>query len=225
MAISIPLLAACLLVAFGIYSLIIYPAFISPLAKIPNAHWTAPFSSLWIHNCRRLEQETFVTHEAHQRLGPVIRLAPDVISVNNVDGGIRTIYSGGFEKGDWYTNVFNNYAIEPMFSMPEHTRHSQRKRMLSNVYAKTTLQSSEGMHGITESILKEHFIPHLQGLAKTGKPAEFYDIFSAVTMDFVSAYVFGLKNSSGFLQQPEMGRKFFRDYKARSVPVLATGRS
>lgn len=213
MVISIPLLAAGLLVTLGIYKLIIQPAFISPLSKIPNAHWTAPFSSLYIHNCRRLEKETFVTHEAHQKLGPVVRLAPEVISVNSVDGGIRTIYAGGYEKGDWYKNVFNNYGVQPMFSMPEHGRHSQRRKMLSNVYAKSTLQSGLGMHAITNIILNQRFIPRLRELAKMGQPAEFYDVFSAVTMDFVSAYVFGLKNSSGFLMQPEMQRKFFRDYK------------
>ena len=217
MTVSIPLLAAGLLVALGIYKYLIYPVFISPLSKIPNAHWTAPFSVLWIHNCRRREIETFVTHEAHQRLGPVIRLAPDVISVNNVDGGIRTIYAGGYEKGEWYKNVFNNYGIEPMFSMPEHGRHSQRRKMLSNIYAKSTLQNSEGMYATTKIILNERFIPRLQQLAETGQPTDFYDIFSAATMDFVSAYVFGLKNSTGFLLQPKLQRKFFRDYKARQA--------
>ena len=217
MALSIPLLAAGLILVLSVYKFILYPALLSPLAKIPNAHWTVPFSPLWIHNCRRRERETFVTHEAHQRLGPVVRLAPDVISVNSVDGGIRTVYAGGYEKGDWYKNVFNNYGLQPMFSMPEHGRHSQRRKMLSNIYAKSTLQSSPGMHAITETILKERFIPRLQELVQTGQPAEFYDILSAVTMDFVSAYVFGLKNSSNFLQRPEMNRKFFRDYKARQA--------
>lgn len=217
MAFSIPLLAAGLLVALGVYRFIVYPAFLSPLSKIPNAHWSAPFSPLWIHNGRRLEKETFVTHEAHQRLGPVVRLAPDVISVNNVDGGIRTIYAGGYEKGDWYKNVFNNYGLQPMFSMPEHARHSQRRKMLSNIYAKSTLQNSEGMHAVTSIILNDRLVPRLQQAAKTGQPIEFYDFFSAAAMDFVSAYIFGLKNSSGFLVQPEMGRKFFRDYKARQA--------
>lgn len=217
MAISIPILAAGLLVALAIYKFLIYPALFGPLAKIPNAHWSAPFSPLWIHNCRRLEKETFVTHEAHQRLGQVVRLAPEVISVNSVDGGIRTVYAGGYEKGDWYKNVFNNYGLQPMFAMPQHARHSQRRKMLSNIYAKSTLQNSEGMHAITDIILNERFVPHLQELAKTGRQEEFYTIFQAVTMDFVSAYVFGLKNSSEYLLQPDLAGKFFRDYKARQA--------
>nr|POE47115.1 cytochrome p450 3a12 [Quercus suber] len=46
---------------------------------------------------------------------------------------------------------------------------------------------------------------------------EFYDLFSAATMDIVSAYVFGAKNSSNLLQDPMLGQKFFRDYKARQL--------
>ena len=72
----------------------------------------------------------------------MVRLGPNEISVNCVDGGIRTIYGGGYEKGDWYA-VFNNYGVNNIFSSLQHGPHSARKRMLSNVYAKSTIQSSE----------------------------------------------------------------------------------
>lgn len=32
----------------------------------------------------------------------MVRLAPNELSVNLVDGGIRTIYSGSFPKPYWY---------------------------------------------------------------------------------------------------------------------------
>ena len=40
----------------------------------------------------------------------VVRIAPNDISVNSVDGGIRSVYAGGYEKGNWYKNIFNNYG-------------------------------------------------------------------------------------------------------------------
>lgn len=211
----IPTLALLLVFVFGIYRYVIHPALLSPLAKIPNAHWSAPISRLWILNKRRVEQDTPTVHLAHQRLGPIIRIAPNEVSVNSVEGGIRTVYAGGYEKGDWYLNVFNNYGIMPMFAMPEHGSHSKRKRMLSNIYAKSTLQSKPAMHAITNILLEDRFLPALRELSKENKPVEFYTVFCAMTMDFVSAYVFGLKNSSNYVQHPRMGAKFFRDYKAR----------
>ena len=213
----IPALALAFLFALAVYQFIIHPFFISPLSKIPNAHWSAPISRLWILNKRRQQQETPAVHAAHERLGPIVRMAPNEISVNSVEGGIRTIYSGGYEKGDWYQNVFSNYGVKPMFAMPEHAPHSKRKRMLSNIYAKSTLQASAPMTAITEILLNDRLVPRLRSLAKEGKSVEFYDIFSAATMDFVAAYVFGLKNGANYLQHQSLGQKFFRDYKARQA--------
>lgn len=110
----ISIAAFVLLLTLVIYQYVIFPALLSPLSRIPNAHWSAPFSRLWILFHRSREEETPTVHTAHQRHGPIIRIAPNEISVNSVDGGIRSIYAGGFEKGDWYRNVFNNYGIMPM---------------------------------------------------------------------------------------------------------------
>lgn len=49
-------------------------------------------------------------YKAHQKYGPIVRLEPSEISVNCVDGGIRTVYAGGFEKRDWYPRVFGAYG-------------------------------------------------------------------------------------------------------------------
>lgn len=212
---SVSLVAAVVAAIVCVYKVFIYPYFISPLSKIPAAHWSAHFSRLWILNKRRVEQDTPAVHKAHERLGPILRLAPNEISVNCVEGGIRSIYSGGWEKGNWYLNVFNNYGVMPMFAMPDNGQHSRRKRMLSNIYAKSTLQASLGMTSITDVVLNDRFLPRLKQLSGQQQPTEFYDIFCAITMDFVSAYVFGLTNSSNFIQNPSMGQKFFRDYKAR----------
>ena len=211
----IPLIACILLLSLALYQFIIYPTFLSPLSKIPNAHWSSPVSRLWILIHRGQHKETPLIHSAHEKLGPIIRLAPNEVSVNSVDGGIRTIYSGGWEKGDWYLNVFNNYGVMPMFSMPTHALHSRRKRMLSNIYAKGTLQASAAMTANTLTLLHDRIVPRLRAMAADTKPAEFYDLFSAAAMDFVAAYLFGLKNGTNFIQDPTMGKKFFRDYKAR----------
>lgn len=213
----IPLIASLLLVGLGIYQFVVYPTFLSPLSKIPNAHWSAPISRIWILIHRGRHKETTTVHAVHEKLGPIIRLAPNEVSVNSVDGGIRTIYSGGWEKGDWYLNVFNNYGIMPMFSMPSHALHSKRKRMLSNIYAKSTLQSSAAMTTSTLHLLNDRIVPRLRDVASSKKPVEFYDLFSAAALDFVTAYIFGINNSSNYIQDPTMGNKFFRDYKARQT--------
>lgn len=108
MAIPVTTLAAAVVVALLVYRGFIHPAFVSPLAKIPNAHWSAPFSPAWMLWRRFRMQNNRTIQAAHERLGPIVRLGPSEISVNCVDGGIKSVYTGGFEKHDWYPRVFGS---------------------------------------------------------------------------------------------------------------------
>jgi hypothetical protein len=108
---NISVLALGFVFIFGLYKFIIYPAVISPLSKIPNAHWSSPYSPLWILWVRFRLTENRVVHSAHLTHGPVVRLGPNEISIGTIDGGVKTVFGGGFEKGDWYS-VFDNYGYE-----------------------------------------------------------------------------------------------------------------
>lgn len=105
-----PATAAVLCILF-LYRCLVYPYWLSPLAKIPSAHWTSPFIPWWILWKRYRQQELPAASEAHQRLGPVVRLGPKDLSVSCYDGGIRTIYGGGFDKPAYF-DVFNYYGLE-----------------------------------------------------------------------------------------------------------------
>jgi hypothetical protein len=98
----------CLCV-LAIYRYIIYPAYLSPLSSIPRAHWSTPYSSLWILLARKNGYENRALLEAHQSKGSVVRVGPNALSVDGVDA-IRTVYGGGFEKDSWY-HVFDNYGF------------------------------------------------------------------------------------------------------------------
>jgi unspecific monooxygenase len=107
---SLTTIIAVVLVIFLLYQCVIHPAFLSPLSKIPNAHWTASISPLWILWKRFQSQNNRTVHAAHERLGPIVRLAPSEISINCVEGGIKSVYTGGFEKHEWYPRVFGSFG-------------------------------------------------------------------------------------------------------------------
>ncbi|KAH0075623.1 cytochrome P450, partial [Aureobasidium melanogenum] len=151
---------------------------------------------------------------AHERLGPLVRLGPNEISVNCVNGGIRTVYTGGFEKGGWYSNAFSAYGgVHNMFSMEKRDVHSARKRMISNVYAKSSLQASPALREICDTILCHRMLRRIA--AAPDGVLEAYELFSAVTLDVVTAYIFGLEQGSNFTEDPEVGAKWLHDYKSR----------
>jgi hypothetical protein len=108
-SIGLPWFAAAALGLACLYKFLIFPIVLSPLSKIPAAHPVARVSSLWILWVRYRCLEVSTIHALHERLGPVVLLGPNELSVNSLKGGILTVYSGGFEKGDWY-DLFANYG-------------------------------------------------------------------------------------------------------------------
>jgi len=114
---SFSLIAVPLVLLYLIYKYFVYPAFLSPLSKIPNAHFSSSFSPLWILLKRYEDEENRAIHAAHVKHGDVVRLGPNEVSVSCVDEGVRTIYSGGFEKWSWYPNQFDNFGCDSTWSV------------------------------------------------------------------------------------------------------------
>jgi hypothetical protein len=96
--------------AVTIYKFIVSPAFLSPLAKIPNAHWSCSFSSIWILWMRWTQRENQEVYRHHMAKGVVVRLGPQLLSVNCFEDGLKTIYGGGFPKPSWYFHAFAVYG-------------------------------------------------------------------------------------------------------------------
>ncbi|KAH8811985.1 cytochrome P450 [Xylogone sp. PMI_703] len=213
---SITVLASIAAALLLCYRYLIFPAFVSPLAKIPNAHWSSPISPFWILFTRYHWRENREVHAAHLKHGPVVRLGPTEISVNDV-GGLRTIYAGGFEKGQWYS-IFDNYGVPCMFSTWHSNTHSLRKRFISHVYSKSSIQGSPAVHRHSQVILYDRLFPIISAAA-TASPApttvDVLDLWNGTTMDFVTAYLFGLKNSSNFLQDEPYRKHWLELYQGR----------
>ena len=85
------------------YTYLLYPAYISPLSKIPSAHPLSVITPFWIIWVRFHNREIKIVDAAHKKFGSVVRLGPNEVSVNCIDGGIRTVHGGGFEKPKWYS--------------------------------------------------------------------------------------------------------------------------
>ncbi|GAB1315978.1 Sterigmatocystin biosynthesis P450 monooxygenase-like protein [Madurella fahalii] len=199
------------------YRYIIHPALFSPLGQIPNAHWSAPFSRLWILGVRFAHRENRTLHAAHCRLGPVIRVGPCELSINDIDN-VRIVYQGGFEKPTWYS-VFDNYGVPCMFSSRPAAEHSARKRLISHVYSKSYIQSSQAASAQARAILYDRFLPILdESLAETQIPhgIDMYSVFMGATMDFIASYIFGLGKGTDFLSNKAYREHFLELYKARN---------
>ena len=206
------IIGVVLLLLVSLYKFVITPAFLSPLSKIPNAHFSAPITSLWIQSKRRTCAATRTIYSLHQKKGPIVRLGPNELSVCT-PGALKTIYIGGFAKDTWYLDAFVNYGEPNMVSMLEHKPHSVQKRMVSNLYSKSFLQGSEDLQKVSNHLILERFLPIMQSVAENGVEMDVLDFFQGVGMDFTSAYLFGLANGTNFMHDVEYRRHWLQQYK------------
>ncbi|KHN96133.1 Cytochrome P450 [Metarhizium album ARSEF 1941] len=211
--ILVPVAAAAFLVL--LYKLVLQPALLSPLAKIPTAHWSCSLSNCWILRVRKRAEENETLFRLHLRHGPIVRVAPNTLSVDGVDA-LRAIYQGGFEKSDWY-KVFDNYGVPHMFSTLGYKEHSRRKRIMSNVYSKSYIHASAPARAQNRAVLLGRLLPLLRQEAAEAdaRGTEVQSVFMATTMDLISSYIFGMRRSTNFIQDKTYRDHWLRLYLSR----------
>ncbi|KAL8801945.1 MAG: hypothetical protein Q9182_004126 [Xanthomendoza sp. 2 TL-2023] len=188
-------LIAISLVIVLFYRFLVYPLCFDPLAKVPNAHWSSPFSPLWILATRYSRRELHDVRQAHERLGPIVRLGPKDISISCFEDGIRSVYHKGFDKPAWY-DFFNYFGI-------------------ATVYAKSALFKSSQLLAVSKAILLDVLVPRLNHDAGTSQPTELLELSYSMCLDLVNAYLFGLTNGSKFLKEEEHIKAFLEHYENR----------
>ncbi|KAL9612454.1 MAG: hypothetical protein Q9167_002963 [Letrouitia subvulpina] len=94
--------------------------------------------------------------------------------------------------------------------------HSVRKRMISNIYSKSYIQSSQEVAEITRIMLLDRLLPLLDRSTSAKTPVEIHEVNFAVAMDFISSYLFGLSNNSNFIGDVPMRRNFLNWYFKRT---------
>lgn len=211
---------AGLLVAL-FYKFILYPGFFSPFAKVPRAHFSVAFTSAWIGGKRPNGAVAVqMLLEAHKKLGPIVRLSPDEISVASLEG-LRKVYTGGFEKAQEYEDEFMNYGIPNLVSTLKNGPHSVRKRMISHVYSKSYIQNSTDLRTLSEILLFERLFPTLQSAAADCTAVDAYGLNQAMAVDFTTAFLFGIDNSTKFIDDIDARQKFMRNWRAKKDRVDA----
>ncbi|KAI0120452.1 cytochrome P450 [Hypoxylon sp. NC0597] len=190
------------LIALLIYKHVLYPAIFSPLSKIPKAHWSCSISPAWILWARFQSRENRTLHAAHQQHGPIVRVGPNELSINSIEG-VKTIYQGGFEKHQWYS-LFDNYGVPCMFSSLQSKHHSLRKRWVSHVYSKSYINASPALSAQASTLLNKRLLPVLRASTHASQAphgVDVHSLFCGAAMDFISAYCFGLPLCADFIQR------------------------
>ena len=141
--VSIPplwLLAVCLTVASFAY--VLYLRYLHPLASIPGPFW-ASLSRLWMAKHAWDGDMNVTMIELHKKYGPLVRTAPDEVSISDTDA-IKKIYGAGtkFRKSDWYS-VWQGHRTFDLFAERNERLHGEQRRLVSRAYSMDALKDLE----------------------------------------------------------------------------------
>jgi unspecific monooxygenase len=87
--------------------------------------------------------------------------------------------------------------------------------MLSNIYSKSTLQTSPHLRLVSNAVIFDRLLPIIQDAVDSNKPLDVHDLDMGLTMDFVSCYLFGLNNGTNYLQDHDFRKKWLHMYLCR----------
>lgn len=183
-------LAVALVLTYLFFYYVVYPATISPLSKIPSGHPIASFLPIWIWWKRRKGHESRSIFAAHQRHGPIVRLAPNEVSVASLDG-LRKIYMGGFERTEWFLQFRNFDGTPNLLTMLNAKDHATRRRIVSHGYSKSYLLGSSDFQKLSQILLFDRLLPVLDDAARATKGIDMYSLGCAAGAEFLTAYGLG----------------------------------
>ena len=186
MLITYTLLAGSLF--FGIWYFLLEPLLISPKARIPGPKLFALTKWRVAYEDWRGEH-TRTIHKLHQNYGPVVRIGPNEVHFNSLEA-LQKIYGAGsgFERVAFY-NVFDVYGKRNLFTLHSVNSHSQRKKLLANLYSKSTIMKAPTA-GLVEKEVSE-YMKLLEG--SEGRSVDLFETLHYFSIDSIANFVYGSK--------------------------------
>ncbi|ROW06846.1 hypothetical protein VMCG_04219 [Cytospora schulzeri] len=189
---SIQTLSAILVVSYILYVLL--APLLSPLRRVPGPFY-ARFTNLFYLNRIRHGGFQYENVALHRKFGPLVRLGPKLISVDD-PSALKTIYGVGskFPKGDWYSAWKvpgpSNFTL---FADRDMARHADTRKRFQYLYSMTSLVSYETFVDECADI----FATRLQEIADAGIPVDMAHWFQCYAFDVIACITYG--NRFGFL--------------------------
>ncbi|KAI1844883.1 hypothetical protein JX265_009471 [Neoarthrinium moseri] len=171
---------------------VLYPYLVSykDLKGIP-AVFPAQFTDLWLFAVCRRGNRYEVVNEAHKRLGKVVRLAPNHVSVADVDA-IPVIYGhgNGFLKSDFYDPFVS--IRRGLFNTRNRAEHSRKRKIVSHTFAPKSVVEFEPY--VRQNL--ELFVKQWDSLSSTPLPDGYAHLdclswFNYLAFDTIADLAFG----------------------------------
>ncbi|PQE04573.1 cytochrome p450 protein [Rutstroemia sp. NJR-2017a BVV2] len=187
---SLPLpvvFAGVALIAYTVYGAI-WRLYFSPLAKFPGPK-VAALTMLYeiYYEIVKGGQYTFKIGELHKKYGPIVRINPYELHINDPDY-YDEIYAAGGKRRDKYAysaHQFGNSAS--MVGTVGHDLHRIRRGAMNRYFSKASVQRLEPLIQSTVNVLVRRLLEY----RGSGTPVDIMAAYTCFTNDVVAEYAFG----------------------------------
>ena len=197
----------------------IYQLYFSPLAKFPGPRIAA--LTTWYnayHDLVRGGQYVWVVEDMHRKYGPIVRIRPDVLHVNDPNF-IDTLYSQSpKQRRERYRTILQTLQADgSMLATKDHDLHRRRRAALNPYFSQQSVRKLEPIINDTLASLWRR----MDGWARAGAPVEMNIAFRAATKDIIQRYALG-DGSEKCLEMEDCNESFFAPMKPHPVVHLGT---
>lgn len=207
-----PVSTTCLVLTaiLSVYGVILalYRLYFSPLAKFPGpklaalTHWYEVYYDLV---CRGGGQMTFEIKRMHEKYGPVVRVNPDELHIDDPD-----FYSEVYCNSTPTKPIDKSKKFKYRFNIPNATfstataeHHRLRRAAIAPFFSKVRVRNlNENLKQITERISHRLSTEY----AGTGRVLEASDIWGSMTADVITELAYG--RSANFASGPDFKSAF-----------------
>ncbi|EKG14730.1 hypothetical protein MPH_08005 [Macrophomina phaseolina MS6] len=183
-----PFLASAAVVLLYCLCGAVHRLYLSPLASFPGPRLAA--LTLWYeyyYDGIRGGQYTFKLKELHEQYGPIIRISPHELHVND-PAFIDTLYASGGKKRDKYAFYTRQFGLNQAgFGTVAHDHHRLRRAPFNRFFSRPSVAKLEpSIQRVVDKLCAQ-----LAKYAGTGRPVNLCDAFGCMATDVVSRYAFG----------------------------------
>ncbi|KAJ5108558.1 benzoate 4-monooxygenase cytochrome P450 [Penicillium angulare] len=187
-------------------SLFIYRLNFHPLSHIPG-HPLAKITYLyeWYYDLYRVGQYSFKIADLHRRYGPIIRINPDEVHIDDpyFFDQIFNQTNGRTEKPKRVAEVFGPFSAT--IATQHHDLHRVRRSAVNPFFSK------KSVNDLVPVIWKpiDMLLERLRNASQTGEVLNMKYFYAAVTQDIINAYCFA--HEPTITKSPDFGQKLVDD--------------
>ncbi|KAJ0125007.1 benzoate 4-monooxygenase cytochrome p450 [Diaporthe amygdali] len=201
---------AVLIASLAIYALgkTIYNVFFHPLARVPGPKLAA-ITRLWFFATDFSGDSSARILKWHEAYGPVIRVAPNELSIFDIDAYLSELYAQNtdFTKAPYFYDAFNN-PEGTVFSQLDKAAHSAEKRLMSHAFSRRNIVGMQ--HQLYDHVHK--WIDNLRTHARAQKPIPLSRAAQCLTLDNVSFFSYG--GTEGALDSEDFHNELLEQFEA-----------